>query len=51
MAQRIKSIQHQMKTQKIIELVIGTLVATIVTLQIFNDGVGTVLTALSEVLK
>jgi hypothetical protein len=40
-----------MKTLKIIELVIGTLVATIVTIQIFNDGVGNVLGALPEVLK
>jgi hypothetical protein len=51
MAHKIRSIQHTMKTQKIIELIIGTLVATIVTLQIFNDGVGNVLRALPEVLK
>jgi len=46
MAQRTKIIQHKMKMQKITELVIGTLTASFIILQIWNEGIGNLLKAL-----
>lgn len=51
MAQRIKTIQRNIPIQKIVELVIGTLVASVVTVHVLGDEIGTVLGALPEILK
>lgn len=51
MAQRIKSIQRNIPIQKIVELIIGTLVATVVTFQVLGDEAGQVLGALPELFK
>jgi hypothetical protein len=51
MPQRIKTLQVKMKTHKVIELVIGTIVAAVVTLQLITDGVTNILSTLPEVFK
>jgi hypothetical protein len=51
MAQRAKSIQHKIKMQKIVELLIGTLTASVVILQVWNDGMGNILNNLPGIFR